>query len=148
MVGEVFAGLSAIKAAFDVSKTLADIHDVATRDRAVIELQKEILSAQAAQIDLVERVRELEKEVTGFETWDAEKQRYELKNVGYSAFAYMLKPEERGVSPPHFVCTNCYEHKHIAIIQYIRVQGVGPTWQCPGCENRIDPGVNSVKWIG
>ena len=35
---EVYAGLSAIKSAFDMTKGLKDIHDVTLRDRAVIEL--------------------------------------------------------------------------------------------------------------
>jgi hypothetical protein len=147
MVGELFAGLSALKAAFDMSQTLSNIHDVTTRDRAVIELQKEILSAQAAQIGLVERVRELEKEVAGFETWDAEKQRYELKSLGWGAFAYMLKPAERGIRPPHWVCANCYEQRHVAIIEFIMAPNQGHRWRCPSCKNDIMPSTGAVEWL-
>jgi hypothetical protein len=82
MVGEVFAGLSALKTAFDVSQGLQKIHDAVARDRAVIELQKEILIAQAAQQALIERVRTLEAEIADFKTWESEKQRYELKDIG------------------------------------------------------------------
>ena len=52
MVGEAIAGLSAVKTAFDMAKALQNIHDTVARDRAVIELQKEILSAQVAQAAL------------------------------------------------------------------------------------------------
>ena len=69
VVTETIAGLSAIKTAFDMTKALKDINDAAIRNAAVIELQEKILAAQAAQFALVERVGELEKEVTRFETW-------------------------------------------------------------------------------
>ena len=59
MVAEVFAGIGALKAAFDIAKGLKDIDDAARRNAAVIELQEKILSAQSAQSDLVQRIREL-----------------------------------------------------------------------------------------
>ena len=73
MVAEVFAGLGALKTAFDIAKGLKDIDDAARRNAAVIELQERILSAQQSQSALVERVHDLEKEVAGFEQWEAEK---------------------------------------------------------------------------
>jgi hypothetical protein len=82
VVTEAIAGLGAIKTAFDMAKALESIHESVARDRAVIDLQKEILAAQQAQFALVERVRDLEKQVTTFENWDAEKQRYQMKDFG------------------------------------------------------------------
>jgi hypothetical protein len=104
MVGEVFAGFTAAKAAFDIAKGLKDLDDRTRRNAAVIELQEQILTAQAEQAAAIERIRHLEKQVADFEAWDAEKKRYELKNIGHSCFARMLKPEARGGEPPHFVC--------------------------------------------
>ena len=40
MVAEVFAGLSAIKSAFDIAKGLKDIDDATRRNAAVIEFKK------------------------------------------------------------------------------------------------------------
>jgi len=51
---------------------LQKIHDVTARDRAVIELQKEILTAQAAQATLIETIGDLKKRVAEFETWATE----------------------------------------------------------------------------
>jgi hypothetical protein len=48
MAGEIFAGLSAIKTAFDIAKGLKDIDDATRRNAAVIELQEKILAAQEA----------------------------------------------------------------------------------------------------
>jgi uncharacterized coiled-coil DUF342 family protein len=91
MVGEALAGLSAIKTAFDIAKGLKDIDNATSRNAAVIELQEKILAAREAQSALLDRVGTLEKEVARFETWEREKQRYELKSLGWGAFARMLK---------------------------------------------------------
>src|SRR5690349_5718116 len=92
VISETIAGLGAIKTAFDMAKALASIHEATVRDRAVIDLQKEILAAQQAQFTLVERVRDLEREVAAFEDWDAEKKRYQMKEFGGGTIAYVLKP--------------------------------------------------------
>jgi|HubBroStandDraft_6_1064221.scaffolds.fasta_scaffold138185_2 hypothetical protein len=147
MVAEAFAGLSAIKTAFDLAKGLKDIDDATRRNAAVIELQEKILTAQVAQSALLERIGELEKEVAHFETWDRDKERYELKDFGWGAFALMLKPEERGAKPPHWICTNCYEHKHIATLQNVMKAGKGMTWTWPSCKNTINPSVGSPDWM-
>ncbi len=153
MVGEVFAGLGAIKTAFDMAKGLENIHDAAIRDRAVIELQKEILAAQAAQFALVQRINELEKEVASFETWEADKQKYELKTLGFGAFAYMLRPEARGSEPPHWVCANCFTERKIKVIQYSGPRGGGPSGhRCPTCHSAVSPYSEAfengkIKWL-
>jgi hypothetical protein len=41
MVGEIFGGISAVKAAFDIAKGLKDIHDAALRNEAIINLQEQ-----------------------------------------------------------------------------------------------------------
>ena len=30
------------------------------------------------------------------------------KDVDAGALVYMLKPDERGTEPPHWLCANCY----------------------------------------
>lgn len=141
MVGEVFTGLTAAKTAFDIAKGLKDIHDATIRNAAVIELQEQILAAQEAQTELIQRIGSLEKEVASFEKWEATSQRYELKNLGkISAFAYMLKPEARGTEPPHYVCTKCYGERQISIIQYRPPHdGRRSGFECPTCQTEITP---------
>lgn len=148
MVGEVFAGIGAIKSAFDIAKGLKNIDDAARLNTAVIELQEKIITAQSAQATLIERIGELEKEIASFEKWDGEKQRYELKNVGWGAFAYMLKPNERGATPPHWICTNCYEHDQAVTLQLMFHVNRGQVWTCPSCKNQIGPGKDVIEWIG
>src|SRR6267378_1436399 len=108
MVAEVFAGLSAFKAMFDLAKGLKDINDATIRNGAVIELQEQILSAQLEQTKLIERIGELEKEVASFEAWNTDKKKYELKGIAPGVVAFMLKPNVRDSEPPHWLCTQCY----------------------------------------
>jgi hypothetical protein len=86
MVGEAFAGLSAFKTMFDMTKALKDIHDVTIRDRAIIDLQREILEAQAAQSELLHSVGQLKKGVAELKAWDSDKQRYELHELPPGVF--------------------------------------------------------------
>ena len=71
MAGEIFAGLTAIKTAFDIAKGLKDIDDAARRNAAVIELQGKILDAQSGQAALIETVGALKARVAELEAWDA-----------------------------------------------------------------------------
>lgn len=156
-VGEVFAGLSAFKTMFDMAKALKDINDATIRNGAVIELQEQILSAQAAQTALLEGIGALKAKIAGFETWETEKQKYELKNLGWGSFAYMLKPDARKSAPAHWVCTNCYGNHKISVINW----GMAPNkkhgpndFYCPCCFNEVNPaptalqpGTQNPRWL-
>jgi hypothetical protein len=141
VVTEAIAGLGAIRTAFDMAKALESIHEAVARDRAVIDLQKEILAAQQAQFALVERVRNLEKEVTAFENWDAEKKRYQMKDFGGGTIAYALKPEMAGGEPPHRICPACYQTGKKGFLQ-----SRGPNAyrqeivQCSECDKQFELG--------
>jgi hypothetical protein len=141
MVGEIFAGVGALKTAFDIAKGLKDIDDAARRNAAVIDLQEKILSAQEAQASLIERVRDLEKEMASFEHWEAEKQRYALTDFGANSFAYLLKPETANGEPPHRICPACYEQRQKAILQYKhRSAARREKWSCSGCNREFEMG--------
>jgi hypothetical protein len=136
MVGEVLAGLSGLKTAFDIAKGLKDISDATARNAAVIELQEKILSAHAAQSDLIERIRELEKEVASLKTWETEKERYSLTDFGVGTFAYLLKEEKAAGEPPHRICANCYQHNRKSILQFNH-HAQGQDWyDCHGCDKQ------------
>ena len=141
MVAEVFAGLSAIKSAFDIAKGLKDIDDTARRNAAVIELQEKILSAQQEQSALVERIRELEAQVASFEKWDTEEKRYQLTDFGGNTFAYALKPDAARGEPPHRICPTCYEKRIKSILQFRFQNARGrEMYVCPACKHEFDFG--------
>ena len=133
MVGEAIAGLSALKTAFDLAKGLKDIDDAARRNAAVIELQERILAGQQAQATLLERIGSLEKEVTGFQKWETEKEKYELKDVYSQNFAYVIKANARGAEPAHMICARCYEDRKKSILQ----KATSVHLNCPLCGTRI-----------
>jgi hypothetical protein len=142
MVGEAFAGLSALKTAFDLARGLKDIDDAARRNMAVIELQEKLLIAQNAQSTLAERVRELEEKAASFETWEAERRRYELKKFG-TGFAYVLKPEAQGTEPPHEICANGYARGKKSFLARVpsntarQALGMGTVSRCPECRAEV-----------
>jgi rubrerythrin len=151
--GSIAATIGSLKAAADIAKGFLDLKEAAGVQGRVIELQSAILAAQSSalagqsdQLSLLEEIRSLKAKMAELEAWNAEKKRYDLKNVGYSAFAYVLKEEERGSTPPHWVCTNCYEGGHAVILQYVMVPKRGNVWTCPSCKNTIEPGTSSVDW--
>jgi hypothetical protein len=139
----IAAAVGSLKAAADIAKGFLDLKEAAGVQGRVIELQSAILAAQSSalagqsdQLSLLEEIRSLKAKMAELEAWNAEKKRYDLKNLGYSALAYVLKEEERGSTPPHWVCTNCYERGHAVILQYVMVPKLGNVWTCPSCSNR------------
>jgi predicted HTH domain antitoxin len=137
MVAEVFAGISSLKMALDIAKGLKDIDDATRRNAAIIELQEKILSAQAAQAELVETMGELKKRVIELETWDTEKQRYELKELGPGLFCYAVKETIRGSEPFHCLCANCYGDRKKSFLQK-RISGeYYDEYRCNSCDEKI-----------
>jgi hypothetical protein len=116
MVAEVYAGLGAVKAAFDMAKGLKDINDAAIRNAAIIELQQKILGAQEEQATLIQRLRELEQELSNLKAWEEEKKRYELKELPPGVFVYELKQGIATSDPPHRICQTCYQRGKKSIL--------------------------------
>jgi Zn finger protein HypA/HybF involved in hydrogenase expression len=136
VVAETYAGLNAIKTAFDMAKALKDIHNATERDRVALDLQREILSAQEQQFELIRRVHELEEKVARSDAWEAEKKRYQLKDCGSNTFAYELKATEANGEPIHLACANCYQKGQIAILQFSHRSEDQDWYECPACKNR------------
>src|SRR4051812_38889240 len=125
MVVEAFAGMSALKSAYDLAKGLIDVRDATVLQGKVFELQRQILSAQEsalaannAQATLLEEISQLKAAIAGFEAWDTEKKRYQLTDFGGGTFAYVLKPEAAAGEPAHRLCARCYGEGHKSILQF------------------------------
>jgi hypothetical protein len=140
----ISGAVSALKAAGDAAKIMIASHDISVMREKAIELQTQILAAQqsalAAQSDqftLLDRVRELEKQITELEAWDAEKQRYELKEIWSGATAYSLKEDTGGTEPPHWICAACYQSGKRQILQPTKILDRLRNWTCPACKSSI-----------
>jgi hypothetical protein len=137
MVGEALAGLSAIKAAFDIAKGLKDINDATIRNAAIIELQEKILTAQQTQSALVNTVGNLEAEVRDLKNWEADRKRYELTDIRPGVVALSIKESMRNGEPFHRICADCASRgKKAYLQQHVR----GPyydEYQCGGCGFKV-----------
>jgi hypothetical protein len=139
------AGLvSSLKAATDISKAMIGLRDTALVQGKVIELQGIILSAQQSalsaqsdQFTLLERVRDLETKLAELEAWDAEKDRYEMKDVCTGAFAYVVKPAADTGEPAHWLCASCYGRSHKAVLQQAGRVSNEHLYQCPDSKSAI-----------
>jgi hypothetical protein len=120
----IASALGALKGMKDIAQAMIGLHDAQAlqekrlefQDR-IIDAQNGILTAQEERTTLLKRVDDLEKEVAGFETWEAEKQRYELTDAGGGVVAYAPKNMVEGSTPTHRLCANCFERREKAYLQ-------------------------------
>ena len=66
---------------------------------------------------MIQRIRELEAEITRMKTWDTEKQRYQWISPWPGCLVYAVKASMKGVEPPHCICQQCYEEGRKSILQ-------------------------------
>lgn len=148
MVAEVMGGLSAFSTMFGIAKSLKDMNDAVIRNQAVYDLTEQILAAQEKYAAVVDRVRDLEKQVSTFENWDAEAKRYQMKDFGGGTFAYPLKLEMAEGEPPHTLCCKCYNNRKKGILQS---KGVNAFHQqmvkCSECDTDFSLGVKSEPTV-
>jgi Zn finger protein HypA/HybF involved in hydrogenase expression len=124
---------------------MVGLRDAAAFQGKLIEFQSKIIDANnaafAAQDEraaLLERIRELEKQVADFKAWETEKQRYELTALSHGAFAYALKKEAARGEPPHWICAACYSKGEKTILQCASNPNlVQVRYKCPRCHSEI-----------
>lgn len=137
MVGELFAGIGAFKTIFDIAKSIKDIDDTVKRNAAVAELGEQIIAAQTRYAEAIEENRLLEEKLTRLETWNTEKQNYELKTVAAGAFAYMPKPSMQASEPPHWLCAACYQNGKKGFLQFRSQKERWHIYKCSICPSEI-----------
>jgi hypothetical protein len=153
-LAETYAGLTSIKAVLDLAKAMVGLRDAETFRSKSIELQQTILdaldggiAAREAYSKQLDRISALEAEVASLKAWDAEKQSYELKPVGYGSMAYMLKPEARGAEPPHWLCPNCFaKGQKSFLLPNGNKSGRDTIYACVGCRGTM-PVTYSARWV-
>jgi hypothetical protein len=136
---------TSVRAAVEITKAMKDLSDANLLQTKTFELTREIMAAQsyameavAAQSTLLERIRHLEEEKAKLETWNTEKQRYELKDLYRGFFAYILKPGMENGEDQHALCTNCYNKGFKSVIQTSgHIIAHDHFWFCPSCNAKI-----------
>lgn len=143
------AAVGSLRAAFDLTKTMLDLAGSVKVQAKVIELQREILTAQSnamgaqnAQAALLERIQGLEKEIVRFKEWDGGKDQYKLRQLGGSALAYVYQGGSDSGQPPHWLCPTCFDKRQKGyLVSTGRAAGNHGAsynvWQCQTCKNSI-----------
>jgi rubrerythrin len=115
-----------LKTASDIAKGFLHLQSLAESQGKVIELNEAILSAQSSAITAqsehfatIERVRDLEEEITRIKAWEKEKKRYQMVNPwqGATFLVYALKESCKESEPPHWICTKCYDDGRRTLLQ-------------------------------
>jgi hypothetical protein len=114
-----------LNAASELAQGMMKLRDLTQLGGVVVKLNAEIMSAQRGALTaqqneaaMAEEIRELKAEIIRFETWDRDKQRYELKEHGEGrAKAYALKENVEPPELPHSICPDCYQQRKPSILQ-------------------------------
>jgi hypothetical protein len=140
VVAEIVTGLGVFKSMMDVAKGLKDINDATVRNSVVIDLQEKILSAQAQQMTLLERVSQLERQIADSQAWASEKARYQLQELPPGVFVFVLKSDMANGEPEHRLCATCFNNGKKSILQsFGQDQGL-ETILCPICKTDLTVG--------
>jgi len=99
----------------------------------VLDLQSEMMIIQSDYQNILRSREELEKKLVEQESWDKERARYVLKNVGAGVFVRALNATAIPSEPAHWLCANCYDEKKKSIMQGCAVN----TYRCPRCKVEI-----------
>jgi hypothetical protein len=143
---QIGSALGALQTASNIVKNWTSLRSDAERSAKLIELNSQIMAAQtsaiqanAAQTALIEEVGSLKTRLADFETWDTEKERYELKDASSGAVVYALKRNTGSAEPSHWLCPNCYQNRKKSILQpagAAEKKGVDfrkTAWKCYPC---------------
>lgn len=134
----VGSALGAAKAAFDLTKAFVDVRDATKAQEVKFELMRLLIQAQETEVALVAEKRDLEERVRKLETWEREKERYLLEEVGLGGFAYAIRPEAQGSEPKHYLCAYCYEQRKKSPLMTVYIpQGRAEMLKCQPCGAEI-----------
>ncbi|WP_312313151.1 hypothetical protein [Sphingobium yanoikuyae] len=156
MLTEISAGLNSLKAAKDILQALNGIQSAVAVNEVKFNLQSLLLNAQQslfaaqeAQAAAAKRIADLEQQIVRLKDWSAEKGRYQLRDVGRGSFAYVVKPGMEQGEPPHWLCTNCFDHGRKSFMQSkgngvgnrtVAERGLDKTYACDSCKGSFQVG--------
>ena len=138
--------INGIKAAASLSKELLALKIRGDIKGKVSEIDAELVSAlqhattaYSSQMELTKRVHDLEEEVMRLEDWNVNKQDYELKSIGGTSFAYMMKESAKTSEPKHWLCQPCFDSSKKSVLQGKErpAKGRGKFWACNSCGTDI-----------
>jgi hypothetical protein len=135
--------MSLVKA-LNAANTQAAINEIKLDlQERIFEAREALTAARETQTASLERIRDLEQQIVQLKEWEADKQRYELKQVAPGAFVYALKESMKGAEPEHWLCANCYQQRRKSILQKIAgsqtqtLLSIPTQYECAACKAKI-----------
>jgi hypothetical protein len=98
------------------------VHGLIEFQAKIIEANNSAFAAQDERAALLQKISELETEVTALKAERRKLDRYQLKDYGDGSFAYELKASEADGEPIHRACAACYQQGNISILQFSQDQ--------------------------
>jgi hypothetical protein len=133
----------------NMTKAMKDVRDASLIDgkvfelqRAILETQQSVFAANEERTTLIEEIRDAKAQIARLEAWNAEKERYELQDVGAGSLAYVIKESMRSSEPVHKICANCYQKAHKSILQPLNRSQQNFLF-CPQCKTEFYIGFDS-----
>ena len=153
-ISEISGLIASLKGARDLAEAMVGLRDTAAFQGKVIEFQgvimdaqQRVFSVQEERSTLIQKVAELEKKIASLEDWEAQKQRYKLKDLGNGTLAYALKTAMSDGEPPHNICATCYQNGTKSIIQPETRSGRVEVFVCNRCGSELIPeGERQAEW--
>jgi hypothetical protein len=139
------AVLSSLNAAKDIAEAMIGLRDTTAFQSKVVEFQSKIIDAQNSvfavqeeRTSLIDKIRQLEKQVADFENWSTEAKRYELREFSNGKFTYVLKESQQDGEPVHAICANCYHQRKKSNLQGSPTIYGGGLAKCYVCKTELD----------
>ena len=144
-ISALTSALMSLKTAKDIAESMIGLRDAQAFQTKLLEFQSKLIDANNAvfaahdeRAALLERICKLEEEMTRLKAWDAEKQRYQLTEIGPGVFTYVLKDSMAQGEPPHRICANCYAKGAKSFFQRHLSGSALERLKCNTCGEAID----------
>lgn len=147
------AAITSLKTAAGIAKGILDAKSLIEVQGKVIELQTALLDAQncainatTSQLELQQRIRELEAQLKQIEDWGDQESRYVLTTPWRGAAqVYALKKQSANGEPPHFLCTNCFHSRNRVILNPTPNPTGWLSMVCPACRSSVATGMRGIS---
>jgi hypothetical protein len=96
-----------------------------------------VLAAQEERATLLDRIRDLEREIERQEDWKAKEQRYELVSLAPNVVARAPKQGMQATETPHYLCANCFAAKKESYLQQTLHGPYYHRYKCNGCGEEL-----------
>lgn len=153
-MGSITAVVGSLKAAGDIVKGLVSLKTTTEVQAKAIELnqiiidaQHQIFAAHGAQTTLLDRVRELETQITRMNDWATQKLRFKLAAPFTGCMVYALQESMSDGEAPHYLCTACFQKGLPSILQVKQGKdgnGFQSLYYCPICKSEASTGYFKV----